>query len=77
MGQLLMPAPRITVNLKLTVAPPVGQGPPTSGADISDDVKEAIIQEAHDRIVDSINAAVDGVADRPSPTLAGVRGRPY
>lgn len=72
-----MPAPRITVNLKLTVAAPVGQGPIQSGATVSDDVKEAIIQEAHNRFVDTLNAAVDGVADRPSPTLAGVRGRPY
>ncbi len=72
-----MPGNRIQVNLKLTVAPQPGTPTPVSGADVSDDVKEAIIQEAHSRVVDSINRAVDGVADRPSPTLAGVRGRPY
>lgn len=69
---------RLQVNLTLTVPNQVAelqQGP--NNTILSTEERVGIIEDAVNAMIQVLDAATSGNVDRPSPALAGVRGRPY
>ena len=63
------------LNLKLTVNG--GSAAPLTVSDVPPEIRASIIEDAVNAMIQVLDAATKAQTDRPSPSLAGVRGRPY
>lgn len=70
-----MPTPQ-TYQLNLTLTVP-GVQAQQSTVELSTEDRIGIIEDAVNAMIAVLDAATRAQTDRPSPSLAGVRGRPY
>lgn len=63
-------------QLNLTLTVPDAQARPTL-ASLSAEDRISIIEDAVNAMIQVLDEATKTQTDRPSPSLAGVRGRPY